>query len=91
MANVMVNVCGEEREYPAGTQLLEVAEEYKKIFRYDIALAMVDNKLSELTKALKPNSKVKFITTGFSYCNELHFTVWLKCFCKLTKFVVDHS
>ena len=27
MANVMVNVCGEEREYPAGTQLLEVAEE----------------------------------------------------------------
>ena len=72
MANVMVNVCGEEREYPAGTQLLEVAEEYKKIFRYDIALAMVDNKLSELTKALKPNSKVKFITVGETCGNQAY-------------------
>ena len=72
MANVMVNVCGEEREYPAGTQLLEVAEEYKKIFRYDIALAMVDNKLSELTKALKPNSKIKFVTVGETCGNQAY-------------------
>ena len=68
----MVNVCGEEREYPAGTQLLEVAEEYKKIFRYDIALAMVDNKLSELTKALKPNSKIKFVTVGETCGNQAY-------------------
>ena len=72
MANVMVNVCGEEREYPAGTQLLEVAEEYKKIFRYDIALAMVDNKLSELTKALKPYSKIKFVTVAETCGNQAY-------------------
>ena len=64
MGNISVNVCGEVREYPEGIQILEIAEEYKKDFKHDIALAMVDNKLCELQKVLRKSCELKFVTTG---------------------------
>lgn len=72
MANIMVNVCGEEREYPAGTQLLEIAEEYKKNYEHVIVLAMVDNKLSELNKSVKDNTKIEFVTVAQTCGNQAY-------------------
>lgn len=72
MANIMVNVCGEEREYPAGTQLLEVAEDYRKNYDHEIVLAMVNNKLSELNKVIKENSRIYFITAAESCGNQAY-------------------
>lgn len=72
MANFKINVCGEEREYPEGTQLLEIAEEYQSEFENDIVLAMVNNKLSELNKTIKDNSSVKFITTAETCGNQAY-------------------
>ncbi len=72
MGNISVNVCGEVREYPEGIQILEIAEEYKKSFKHDIALAMVDNKLCELQKVLRRSCDLKFITTGDACGNQAY-------------------
>lgn len=72
MGNISVNVCGEVREYPEGIQILEIAEEYKKSFKHDIALAMVDNKLCELQKVLRRSCDLKFVTTGDACGNQAY-------------------
>ena len=72
MANYKINVCGEVREYPEGTQLLEVAEEYKKYYEHDIVLAMMNNKLCELNKTIKEDSVIKFVTTADTCGNQAY-------------------
>lgn len=72
MANIMVNVCDEEREYPEGTQLLEIAEEYRKNFEHEIVLAMVNNKLCELNKIVKDGSRIKFVTLAETCGNQAY-------------------
>ena len=72
MANYKINVCGEVREYPEGSQLLEVAEEYKKYYEHDIVLAMMNNKLCELNKTIKEDSVIKFVTTADTCGNQAY-------------------
>ena len=72
MGNISVKVCDEVREYPEGTQLLEIAEEYRGRFEHDIALAMVNGKLSELAKILKEPCDIRFITTAESCGNQAY-------------------
>lgn len=72
MANYKINVCGEVREYPEGTQLLEIAEEYKKDYEHDIVLAMMNNKLCELNKTIKEDSVIKFVTTADACGNQAY-------------------
>lgn len=57
-----VNVCGEQREYPAGTTFLEIAEEFQPRFEEDILLARVNGKLKELHKKLEKDGEISFLT-----------------------------
>lgn len=55
---------GEEREYEAGTRLYEITEEFSQRYPYDIILASVDGKLTELHKKVRDGSHIRFITTA---------------------------
>ncbi len=72
MGNILVNVCGEVREFPQGIQILEIAEEYKKNYEYDIALAMMNGKLCELTRILSESCKLTFVTTAETCGNQAY-------------------
>lgn len=72
MGNISVNVCGEVREYPEGIQILEIAEEYKRNYDHDIALALVNNKLCELQKVLRYSCDLQFVTTADSCGNQAY-------------------
>ena len=72
MANYKIKVCGEVREYPEGTQLLEIAEEYQKDYEHDIVLAMMNSKLCELNKVIKADCDIKFVTTAESCGNQAY-------------------
>ena len=49
---IKVHACGKTREYPEGTPLFTVAEEFQPEFQEDILLARVNGKLKELHKTL---------------------------------------
>lgn len=61
----LVNVkIGEEiRTYPKGTSYMEIAKDYAMEKEEDIVLVMVGNKLQELSKCLKEDCTLTFITT----------------------------
>lgn len=67
-----VTVEGEKKLYPDGTRLLEIAKEYQGEKKYDIVLAMVDYKLSELGKEIQNGSHVTFIQTNSVCGNETY-------------------
>lgn len=52
------------REYPTGTSFLEIAKEFQKGYPHDIVLVSVNRKLQELSKALKTDSELEFLTTA---------------------------
>lgn len=72
MGKVNVYVEGEEREFPRGTRLLDIAKLYQKDFEYDIVLAMCNGKLSELYKEVVEGNEIRFITTETSCGNEAY-------------------
>lgn len=72
MGNISVNVCGEVREFPQGIQVLEIAEDYKKNYEYDIALAMMNGKLCELTRVLNDSCTLTFVTTADTCGNQAY-------------------
>lgn len=59
---IKVHACGKTREYPEGTPLFTVAEEFQPEFQEDILLARVNGKLKELHKTLTKESQVEFLT-----------------------------
>lgn len=59
---IKVHACGETREYPEGTPLFTVAEEFQPEFQEDILLARVNGKLKELHKTLTKESQIEFLT-----------------------------
>lgn len=61
---IKLSINDEEKEYLEGTSLLEVAKDFQKNFAYDIVLASVDGKLSELSKKISAPAKIKFYTTA---------------------------
>lgn len=61
--NVILTICGEEKEYGTGTQFAEIAREYQKEYEDDIVLVSVNNRLRELHKKVKHAGEVRFITT----------------------------
>ncbi len=60
---IIVTLENEKRECPQGITLHELAKEVKDKYDYDIVLASVDGKLSELAKPLVKNTNVSFLTT----------------------------
>lgn len=55
---------GEEKQYPAGTDFLEIAKEYQDRYQDDIVLVLYQNRLRELRKKAESNGTVKFLTTA---------------------------
>lgn len=54
----------EERKIPQGTILQSIAEEFQEYFKEDIILAKLNGKLIELSKEMKSDGVLKFITVG---------------------------
>lgn len=63
-AQITIHIDGEEKKYPMGVYAWDIAKEYQKEFGDDIILAMFDNKLMELHKAINENGNLQFLTTA---------------------------
>ncbi len=61
---VALTIRGEEKSYPAGTGLLEIAKEYQAQYQDDIVLALYNNRLRELRKKAKKDGVLEWITTA---------------------------
>ena len=61
--DINVKINGEERVYDMGITLWEIAKEYKDRYKYDIVLAKVNGKLSELRNELTEDCRLEFCTT----------------------------
>lgn len=96
-----VYIEGKEREYEPGTRLCEIVEPFQADHPYDIILASVDGKLSELHKKLKSGSHIRFVTTaerpGMQAYQRSATLIMLKAFYevvgaeKIEKVAVDFS
>ncbi len=61
---IKLSINDEQREYEKGTLLIDIAKDFQKNFAYDIVLASVDGKLTELSKSVEESSKIMFYTTA---------------------------
>lgn len=61
---IKVEIDGVDYEYHRNITLLEISKDFQKDFSYDIILAFVNGKLRELTKCVKDDCKVKFVTVA---------------------------
>lgn len=61
---VKVEIDGVVKEYPKGMGLLEISREYAPKDGGDFILALVNNKLRELTKKVEKDCKLRFVTTA---------------------------
>lgn len=61
---IKVEIDGIVKEYPKGTKLLTMSREYTPKDGGDFILAMVNNKLRELTKKVEKDCKIRFVTTS---------------------------
>lgn len=101
MDNVRIIAEGEEREYDKDTRLEEIAHDFQKNHNAEIVLAMVDGKLSELTKTVENGAKVEFVATdtvcGIETYRRSVVLLMLKAFydiCgenNIDKIIVDYS
>lgn len=61
--SIHLQIRGEEKEYPAGTTYMEIAEEYQKYYEDDIVLVLLNNRLRELPKTVETDGVLEFVTT----------------------------
>lgn len=59
---VVLEILGEKKEYPYGTQFIEIAREYQHTEEYPILLVMAGNRLRELHRRAKENGVIQFVT-----------------------------
>jgi uridine kinase len=100
---VRISICGESREYPKGTSLYQIAGDYRTEpeEQGDIILAVVNNKLSELSKQIEKDCEVTFLTTADengakTYCRGVIFMMLRAAHQvlgreKVKKITVEHS
>ena len=55
---IKLSINDEQREYEKGTLLIDIVKDFQKNFAYDIVLASVDGKLTELSKSVEESSKI---------------------------------
>ena len=67
-----VRVNGEVRKYEEGTTYEAIARDMQSQYEHQIVLACVGNQLRELTKTIKGDCDLKFITTGDSVGNKTY-------------------
>ena len=53
-----------KKDYPKGTILGDIADDFQKEYKNDIILAKVNGKLRELFKHLNGDAQIEFVTTG---------------------------
>ncbi len=61
---IHLQIRGEKKDYPLGTTYIELAEEYQQYYEEDIVLVLLNNRLRELSKTVKTDGVVEFVTTG---------------------------
>lgn len=61
---VKIEIDGMIKEYPKGKSFLEISREYTPKDGGDFILALVNNKLRELTKKVEKDCKIRFVTTS---------------------------
>lgn len=64
MEKIILNIHGENKEFPYGTPYEKIAEEYKDFYENDIALINLDGRDRELFKTCKKNGKLSFVTVA---------------------------
>ncbi|MFP3153629.1 nucleoside kinase [Lachnospiraceae bacterium ZAX-1] len=66
MAETMykITINNQEKQYPPKTRLLDIAKEYQTDYSDDIVLALLNNRLRELNKAIDQDGELVFITTA---------------------------
>lgn len=72
---IMLEIGGEQKQYPIGITYRELAQEYQPLYQEQILLAMADNRLRELRRQPKEDCRVGFITmkdqAGYNaYCRS---------------------
>lgn len=72
MGKINVIVDGETIEFPKGSTLRDVAKTYQKNYQYDIVLATVNGKLSELYKEVAEGNVITFLTTASPCGNDAY-------------------
>ena len=72
MGKVNVKIEGVEKEFPIGTTLLDISKMCQKDYPYDIVLATVNGKLSELYKEAVEGSEITFLTTETPCGNDAY-------------------
>lgn len=73
---VTLEIKGEQKQYPYGTQYAEIVRDYQDTEGSPILLVMVGNRLRELHKRAKEDGRLKFVTmkdpAGYNaYCRSL--------------------
>ncbi|MFR4352396.1 MAG: nucleoside kinase [Roseburia sp.] len=61
---VTLSIDGEEKQYPCGASLLSIAREYQGKYPDDIVLVVYNNRLRELSKHVKKDGTLQFVTTA---------------------------
>jgi uridine kinase len=100
---VRISIDGKSREYPKGTALYQIAGDYQPEMKEqgDIILAVVNNKLSELSRQIEKDCEVTFLTTADengakTYCRGVIFMMLRAAYQVLgrenvKKITVEHS
>ena len=69
MDNFSITYKGVKKEYPVGTTFEVIANEHKDDFKYEVAIAVFNGKMSELFKAPDKDGELAFLDissgTGF--------------------------
>lgn len=81
-----VKCCGKIKEYSGKIILEEIAKDFESEYKYDILLAIKDGVLCELTKEIREDCEIEFITadtdTGNSCYKRSAIFIMLKAFYK---------
>lgn len=59
---IKITVNQQVKEYKKNTTLYEISKDFQTLYSYDIILAMIDNKLHELSKKINCDCEVEFLT-----------------------------
>ncbi|MCR4611919.1 MAG: nucleoside kinase [Lachnospiraceae bacterium] len=62
--NYKIEVEGVTKEYPEGTQIIDVAKEFQKDDEFPIILSVYNNYLKELTHPLTEDGRIEFLNTS---------------------------
>lgn len=97
----MIKIMGKEIEIASNTTLLELSKKYQHLFKYEIILAKVNNRLKDLSEIVYPenNYRIDFLdildSNGYrTYQRSVVFLLIyaIKSICgKKTRVIIEHS